>query len=577
MEKDELIPSKSNALSSPEVISPSSSKSSFAISSNSGNSGSLIHRKYIRSKSLSNIAPEAYTAREANRIRERLLRTNSHLEPDAIRNFSGSQKMTLILLAGVDFMSFCSMSIMAPFFPREAAEKGLSDTLSGFVFSFFALVMFITSPIFGKVLPKIGAKFLFLAGMFTAGGCNILFGMLEYVHDFTLFTTLCIVIRGLEALGASAFSTASYVFVVNTFPNNIGSVIGILETFVGLGMSTGPALGGLLYSLGGFSLPFFVLGVAMILIVPINICLLPRVEDFNVENKSTSIFKLIKVPAIVVTGLVVVVVSSTWAFLDPTLEPHLRQFNLSAEKIGLIFLLFSGLYGLSSPAWGWLADKVNNHWSMMVVGLFMCTIGLLLLGPCPLVPFLESSLWLNLVALSILGISVALALLPTFQGVLSSAIKGGCGDSLATCSVVAGVWSCMYSLGEVIGPSLGGFLLQYYGFPITATVMASMTLVLGITTFIFFVCKSTYCSDSDTVSDSGISESWKSSANSEASESTPLLFTRVDSSHRLYTEDKIQYYEHSRKQDNENGDIDFNQVTDVRGTVNITPKGSCEV
>lgn len=56
--------------------------------------------------------------------------------------------------------------------------------------------------------------------------------------------------------------------------------------------------------------------------------------------------------------------------------------------------------------------------------------------------------------------------------------KGGCGDSLATCSVVAGVWSCMYSLGEVIGPSLGGFLLQYYGFPITATVMASMTLVL---------------------------------------------------------------------------------------------------
>lgn len=65
------------------------------------------------------------------------------------------------------------------------------------------------------------------------------------------------------------------------------------------------------------------------------------------------------------------------------------QFNLTAEKIGLIFLLFSGLYGISSPAWGWLADKLNNHWSMMVVGLFMCTIGLLLLGPCPYIPFLQ--------------------------------------------------------------------------------------------------------------------------------------------------------------------------------------------
>lgn len=84
------------------------------------------------------------------------------------------------------------MSIMAPFFPREAAEKGLSDTLSGFIFSFYALVMFLTSPIFGKIvskaknnnkersrlifqIPKFGTKVLFLSGMLVAGACNLLF------------------------------------------------------------------------------------------------------------------------------------------------------------------------------------------------------------------------------------------------------------------------------------------------------------------------------------------------------------------------------------------------------------------
>lgn len=44
------------------------------------------------------------------------------------------------------------MSILAPFFPNEAAEKGMSDTMVGFVFSFYALVMFLTSPIFGKLV-----------------------------------------------------------------------------------------------------------------------------------------------------------------------------------------------------------------------------------------------------------------------------------------------------------------------------------------------------------------------------------------------------------------------------------------
>lgn len=75
------------------------------------------------------------------------------------------------------------------------------------------------------------------------------------------------------------------------------------------------------------------------------------------SSQSGSLLELVKVPAVVITGLVIVVVSNTWAFLDPTLEPHLRQFDLSAEQVGLIFLLFSGLYGLFSPIWGYLSDR----------------------------------------------------------------------------------------------------------------------------------------------------------------------------------------------------------------------------
>lgn len=51
------------------------------------------------------------------------------------------------------------------------------------------------------------------------------------------------------------------------------------------------------------------------------------IPECNVADKATSLSRLMKVPAVIVTGMVVVVISTTWSFLDPTLEPHLRQVS----------------------------------------------------------------------------------------------------------------------------------------------------------------------------------------------------------------------------------------------------------
>lgn len=96
---------------------------------------------------------------------------------------------------------------------------------------------------------------------------------------------------------------------------------------------------------------------------------------------------------------IIVVVSITWSFLDPTLEPHLSkvkttqilelllrptvQFQLTPGKVGLIFLLLSAMYGIFSPGWGWLTDKLKNYHWLMPAGLLCSFASLLLLGPSP--------------------------------------------------------------------------------------------------------------------------------------------------------------------------------------------------
>lgn len=70
MEKEQLIPSKSNSSPSPEMLLSSTS----SYSSSRDRNGPSYHQKQLRSKSLSNISAESYSQREITRIRERLLR-----------------------------------------------------------------------------------------------------------------------------------------------------------------------------------------------------------------------------------------------------------------------------------------------------------------------------------------------------------------------------------------------------------------------------------------------------------------------------------------------------------------------
>ncbi|CAH1186556.1 unnamed protein product [Phyllotreta striolata] len=410
--------------------------------------------------------------------------TEENPEQAKNKKFTIKQKCSLVMLITADFMCYCSMSIMAPFYPQEAANRGMTQSMAGFVFGYFALVIFLSSPIFGKLCPKLGVKFLFIVGLFTSGVCTVIFGTLHHIQDYSGFTVLSFVIRGFAALGSSAYSTAAYVIVVNMFPDNAGAIRGVLETFVGLGLCAGPGIGGVLFDIGGFGLPFYVVGVFLVLIAPLNIFTLERSAKPTITS-SGSLTSLLKLTPIMMTCFIMVVVSMTWGFLDPILEPHLSKFNLSTTAVGLIFLLTSGTYALSCPLWGWLSDKLDVYWWLMTVGLFGNSVILLFLGPC--LKFLPEALWLNMVSLALLGITVGMSLMPTYQFILDSALENGYADDISTHSMIAGLWSSVYSLGEVLGPVLGGSLMEHYEFANTCATFAALNFLIGTLTTVMLV------------------------------------------------------------------------------------------
>ncbi|XP_077519216.1 uncharacterized protein LOC144129148 [Amblyomma americanum] len=425
-------------------------------------------------------------------MRSRTLSVVSLLSTHGAAKFrlSKSQKLTLFCLCLVNFTSYISYSVIAPFYPQEATYKGMREAVSGFVFSVYALTMMVFAPIFGKLVPILGAKFIFFTGILCAGGANILFGLLDMAQDTLVFTVMSFLVRILEAVGAAGFCTASYSIVLHVYPDHISTVFGIIETCVGVGMSIGPAIGGALYSVGGFGLPFYILGCCVLLTFPVCWIIMKDIQVQAKETRTESYFTLLRIPQVIIVSIILVIGSQSQGFVEPTLEPHMRQeFDVDTSIVGSFFLVMSAIFSICSPLVGLICMKTEQRIPIMISGLIIMAAAQLLMGPAPFLG-IPSNLWATLATVAVLGASFAFAYVPTMESMIRAATSGGMKEDIGTYALVSGWWNAMYSLGEVIGPSAGGVLLDLIGFPWASTVVAGGSLLTAFIATLYWCCAS---------------------------------------------------------------------------------------
>ena len=85
--------------------------------------------------------------------------------------------------------------------------------------------------------------------------------------------------RALEGVGSSIAMSSFSVIFIHLYPEKVGTITSWSETALGVGYSTGPAIGGLFYDIGGFHLPFLAIGMANILFAIIIILAIPKEES----------------------------------------------------------------------------------------------------------------------------------------------------------------------------------------------------------------------------------------------------------------------------------------------------------
>ncbi|EDV22583.1 uncharacterized protein TRIADDRAFT_58958 [Trichoplax adhaerens] len=341
---------------------------------------------------------------------------------------SKRNKLIIMVLLSVTYFLLASVyALLAPFFPQEAKNRNVKHFEIGLIFAIYPFFIFLISPICGIMMPRIGVVFTLWAGLFFEAGCSILFGFLPNILDHQTFVAFCLLIRGMQGIGAACSQTAALAMMSSIFPDNVATTTSTLEIFGALGFMTGPPIGGLLFQAGGFKLPFIVLGSTLLVIGCVVIYFIPRISHAASAPPVTLMKQLLIRPRVIIMCIGIILQMLLFGFLDPTLSLHLKPLNLTPPELGAVFLALGAGYGIFSPIFGWLSDRFGYR-PFIIGGNFAMGVALMFLGPAPFfkIPLNQS------------------------PGVDETE------KDFVLYAVVSGLFSSASSLGQVLGPIVGG-------------------------------------------------------------------------------------------------------------------------
>uniref|UniRef100_A0A0A9Z5S3 Major facilitator superfamily (MFS) profile domain-containing protein n=1 Tax=Lygus hesperus TaxID=30085 RepID=A0A0A9Z5S3_LYGHE len=404
------------------------------------------------------------------------------------KKLTKKQWLTLCAIGSVHFSGAICISLQAPFYPKEAESKGANATEYGLVFGSFEFIAFFSSPILGRYMNFVGAKTMLSLGMILAAISAICFGLLDYIDDHATFITLSFILRMTESLGSTAALVSAFSITAAVFPKSVATTFATLEAFYGLGYIVGPTLGGLLFSLGGYVLPFAVMGTAMIIGTIFVFMVLPPINPSSNDFGHIKVKDVLKIPGVLLDSTCTVATSISMGFLAATLEPHIREFGLSSILNGLMFIISGGTYALIAPIVGRLCDKWVYPKKMLAVGALFIVASYIVIGPFPFLG-IPKTLTLCIVGLVIHGFGLAGLMVPTFIDSICSAVAAGFPDDISTYGVISGLWSSSFALGAFIGPSIAGWLFDLVGFQYGSLFVISLHALLFFGIVIFVSCE----------------------------------------------------------------------------------------
>ncbi|XP_003739418.1 MFS-type transporter SLC18B1-like [Galendromus occidentalis] len=386
-----------------------------------------------------------------------------------------------------------SLTVLQPFFPGVAQSRGNDVTEIGIVFSVYPFIGFISSPIIGKILSKDGStKNMLIQGLLLDGIFICLMIPTTFLKSPAIFFLSTTAIRAVEALGYSMSLTCYYTLISTEFPDDICILIPLVETLFGLGVMLGPAIGELLYKIGGYYLPLMTLGIVTIFFAGVSYMLLPKWATkiticADKDEARSGMGTILRDPRALWSLLIVAAACTANGFNVTTLALYVKPFGLSTVMASVVYTTYGVFYAIFSFISGFLCKIIRDCRVMVISGALCHVVGMCLLGPLPFIP-IKTSVRLIILGQALIGIGHGGIFNCAYIHFLRHSVDNlGFPDNDRTYALVAGLVSTAFFFGSFAGPIFGGVAMDTMGYKVGTLVMAGTVLSVTVPLTIYYV------------------------------------------------------------------------------------------
>lgn len=383
-------------------------------------------------------------------------------------------------------MVMAGQGVVSPVLPLFADSFGVSTAMVGATVTAFGLARLVTNVPAGLFADRNGRRLLLVGGpLITA------VGMLGSGLSGSIWVLLAF--RFVAGLGSGLYMTGAQIYVLDIAePDQTARFIAINQAALLLGVSLGPALGGILADRYGLASPFLVVAATALLTAVYGFVRLPETlaerpthptghsgrgemadgsEPVTVEPVGSR-WSILGSVDFVAVALVSFAVFSIRAGVRQTLVPLQlnKEFGLGVDDLGVLFTVL-GVIGivLIGPA-GWAADRFNRKVIIVPTALLM-SMGIGVVSIADTLTVFVIGLTISAVGSSITGPAPA-----AFVADLVSQDRRG---------QAMGLYRTAGDLGVVTAPVIGGALADLVSIPFAIAMNAVFIGAAGLF-FLFF-------------------------------------------------------------------------------------------